>query len=246
VLKGTIAFKARLTDSHLLIPKIEIATTHAGIERIEIESTDGSEVDVTVHLGSAATENDAEARASQAVTALLDHLSFRHSIAIDKAQKASSQFVSLDPNVRHIGTAEGIIQGQAVVAAVGLGIAAAAILKADLEQRAPAGERMFGSFRAALQSGSSVEQFLHLYHILMMLMNDKQGEIDKFIQSEQPTIPHAPRPDKPHINETVYTRLRNEFAHNRPGVNLDQTKREMADRTGGLVVVTRRAIERYA
>ena len=46
--------------------------------------------------------------------------------------------------------------------------------------------------------------------------------------------------------ETVYTRLRNEFAHGRPGVNLDQTKGEMADRIGGLVLLTKRAIERYA
>ncbi len=43
--------------------------------------------------------------------------------------------------------------------------------------------------------------------------------------------------------ETVYTRLRNELAHTRPGVSLHNTKTEMASRVGELVALTKRAIE---
>jgi len=43
--------------------------------------------------------------------------------------------------------------------------------------------------------------------------------------------------------ETVYTRLRNELAHKRAGVNIDNTKAEMANRLGGLIALTKRAIE---
>jgi hypothetical protein len=45
------------------------------------------------------------------------------------------------------------------------------------------------------------------------------------------------------ITETVYTRLRNEMGHKRAGVNIANTKAEMANRVGGLVALTRRAIE---
>lgn len=43
-----------------------------------------------------------------------------------------------------------------------------------------------------------------------------------------------------------YTRLRNELAHKRAGVNLQDTKLGMANRLGGLVAVTKRAIELYS
>ncbi len=43
--------------------------------------------------------------------------------------------------------------------------------------------------------------------------------------------------------ETVYTRLRNELAHQRAGVNLDNTKAEMSNRLSRLIALTKRAIE---
>jgi hypothetical protein len=48
------------------------------------------------------------------------------------------------------------------------------------------------------------------------------------------------------VLETIYTRLRNEFAHPRKGVDLKQTKAEMARRIGKLGELTKHAIERYA
>jgi hypothetical protein len=79
-----------------------------------------------------------------------------------------------------------------------------------------------------------------------MFFDDNQRKVDKFICKENPNVPQTPdpRPGKAHIMETVYTRLRNEFGHgSRPGVNLDQTKAEMATRLGDLIALTRRAIE---
>lgn len=43
--------------------------------------------------------------------------------------------------------------------------------------------------------------------------------------------------------ETVYTRLRNELAHRRLGVNIETTKTEMASRLNGLRAVTKMAIQ---
>ena len=85
---------------------------------------------------------------------------------------------------------------------------------------------------------------MHLYHILLMLFDDDQPKVDKFILDEDPNVPLTPdpRPNRK-TKETIYTRLRNEFGHKRVGVNLDNTKAEMANRLGGLITLTKRAIE---
>jgi hypothetical protein len=80
-----------------------------------------------------------------------------------------------------------------------------------------------------------------------MLFNDKQPAVDAFIVGEEPAVSQTPDPRPGHTNmETVYTRLRNELGHKRPGVNLDVTKEEMAKHLGGLIALTKRAIELHS
>ena len=117
-------------------------------------------------------------------------------------------------------------------------------LKIQLEQPTPPGERNFGLLRSARQSDSPVEEFMHLYNVLLMLFNDRQLDVDSFIVAEEPAVPQTQHPQKsPGKMETVYTRLRNELAHQRAGVVIDQTKAEMANRLSGLIALTKRAIE---
>jgi hypothetical protein len=85
---------------------------------------------------------------------------------------------------------------------------------------------------------------MHLYNILLMLFSDEQAKVDKFILMVEPSVPQTPDPRPKRKNkETIYTRLRNEFGHARPGVKLDDTKVEMMNRRGGLIALTKRAIK---
>jgi hypothetical protein len=85
---------------------------------------------------------------------------------------------------------------------------------------------------------------MHHYNILLMLYNDLQRDVDVFVVGEEPAVPQTQHPMRPAgVMETIYTRLRNELAHQRAGVNLDDTKREMANRVGNLRKLTKRAIE---
>jgi hypothetical protein len=79
----------------------------------------------------------------------------------------------------------------------------------------------------------------------MMLFNDSQAAVDDFVRREEPSVPLTPDPRPNHRSrmETVYTRLRNELAHQRADVNLDKTKLEMGNCLGGLIALTKRAIE---
>ena len=85
---------------------------------------------------------------------------------------------------------------------------------------------------------------MHLYNLFLMLYNDSQADVDAFIVGQDPSVPQTQHPKKKAgVMETVYTRLRNEFAHIRPGVNIATTKADMANRLGGLRDLTKKAIE---
>ena len=114
-------------------------------------------------------------------------------------------------------------------------------IKALLEEKALAGESNFGLFRSARQSESPTEEFLHLYQIILMLCGDEQRDVDAWIKGQDAAVPQTPTGLRGR-RETVYTRLRNEFGHKRDGVNLDDTKKEMASRLGGLRELARLAI----
>ena len=122
-----------------------------------------------------------------------------------------------------------------------LGLSADAV-KGMLEEKAPVGESNYGMFRSARQSESPTEEFLHMYQIILMLCGDAQKKVDAWIKAQDPTVPETPHPREARM-ETVYSRSRNEFGHDR-AVDLDNTKREMASRLFGLRELARQAIKR--
>jgi hypothetical protein len=241
--KGTVKFSTRIKGNGLTFPLFEFNPNEGGVDKVEVEGRNGDEILSTVYLASVATHEEGRAISAKVNMAALDRICFFHGIAIEKCQITGDQFSPLDtqPGVLHVAAGSYAIVGSAAKLVVGI---TAARLKGELEQTSPPGEQYFGLLRSARQSASPVEEFMHLYHILLMLFNDSQPDVDAFILRENPAVPQTQHPLKaPAVMETVYTRLRNELAHRRAGVNLDNTKAQMANRLGELVALTKRAIE---
>jgi hypothetical protein len=119
----------------------------------------------------------------------------------------------------------------------------AADLKTELERTTLSGEPFFSSYRLALQSRSPIEKFMHLYSLLLRFFEDEQAKVDDFIRSQDSAVPQSPDPRPGHSNrETVYTRLRNEFAHRRSDGNMQDTKADMEQHVGGLIGLVKQAI----
>lgn len=97
-----------------------------------------------------------------------------------------------------------------------------ATLGAPLKQPA-----LYSAYRAAVNQEDAVTRFMFLYGTLLQLVGDNQQYANDFIRKEEPRVPSTPRPDKPKILETTYTRLRNEVGHVRPGVSPAQTRSEI-------------------
>ncbi len=241
--KGTVSFKARIKGNGLTFPLVEFNPNEPNVDKVEIEGPKGDEIQTTVYLASVVSHEEGRALAAQVNTAALNRICFNYNIAIENARNTGDQFSPINPEPGVLAIM--LTDYAAFVGEVRsvLGIEAAE-LKTKLEHASPPGENYYGLLRSARHSLSPVEEFMHLYHILLMIYNDKQADVDSFIVSEDPAVPQTQAPLKGQgIMETVYTRLRNEFAHRRAGVNLDNTKSEMATRLGGLIGLTKRAIE---
>jgi hypothetical protein len=241
--KGTVTFRAVITSNGLKFPSCEFNPKQASVEKIVIESQSGYEILSTVHLAGVATEGEGRALASKVLTAVLDRIAFRYSLAIEDSQIVSSWFDSVIPlpgaQVQpHSGELASI--GQQVGLVYGI---PAADLKTELERTTLSGESFFSSYRLALQSRSPGEKFMHLYSLLLRFFDDEQVRVDDFIRSQDSAVPQSqdPRAGRS-TRETVYTRLRNEFANRRSGVNMQDTKAEMEQHVGGLIGLVKQAI----
>jgi hypothetical protein len=71
-----------------------------------------------------------------------------------------------------------------------------------------------------------IGRFVALYSLLLTIGNDRQSEVDKLILGIEPTT-HQTVPPKPGQLETLYTRLRNELAHDRQTATLFSTHEEI-------------------
>jgi hypothetical protein len=103
---------------------------------------------------------------------------------------------------------------------------------------------LYTAYRFAGFQNDPVARFMFFYNILLQLHNDSQKQIDDFIRKEMTNIPQSPRPDKPRLIETIYTRLRNEVGHTRTGATSEQTSKEIKENVMGLQTLVKAAISR--
>jgi len=242
VFKGTVDYRAKVRGNGLSFPSLDFNPKEPGVDKVVIEGPKGDEIVSTVHLSSVASHADGRELAKKVNTAALNRIAYFRCVTIENAQSTGDQFSPLNqqPGVQANAVNMNLFIGGAAHAVLGV---KPAELKSELELASPPGEHHFGLFRSARQSISPVEEFMHLHNILLMIYNDRQADVDAFAVGEDPAVPRTQHPLKAAgAMETVYTRLRNELAHKRLGVNLDNTKAEMTNRLGGLIALTKRAI----
>ena len=242
LLKGTVSFRAEIKGNGLKFPSCTFYPKETGVEKVDVEGQGGNEIHTTVYFHSIASEAEAQSLATKINTTALDRIGFHFGIVIDNARMTITQFspVTPTPGVLTIGVGDVLILGESLMTVLGT---TADNVKSILEQATPPGEINYGLFRSARLATSPVEEFVILYQILLMLVGDRQRDVDTFIVGEEPSVPQTPSPHNSAVIETVYTRLRNELGHRRAGVNLDQTRSEMHERVAGLRNLVEKAIE---
>jgi len=176
---GTVTFRAVITSNGLKFPSCEFNPNQANVEKVVIENQSGFEILSTVCLAGVATERVGKALANKVLTAVLDRIAFRYSLAIEDSQIVSSWFAPVNPPPGaevQLHSSELAIIGQQADLIFGI---PAADLKAELERTTLSGEPLFSSYRFALQSRSPVEKFMHLYSLLLRFFKDEQAKVDE-------------------------------------------------------------------
>src|SRR6266705_3471111 len=231
---AVVKFRTRIKSNGVRFELVEFKSADPHVESIEIEGPNGYETQALIRLKDVRSPQEARRLAEEVHLAALDRIAFNHAVRLEKPERTGEEYI---PAVE----VDGIASAQGKFSMVN-GIERL-VLEAELEEAAPPGVRSYALFRSALQSLSPAESFMHLYHILLMIFNDSQVNVDAFIIEQEPSVARKQRPRNPSIQETTYTRLRNEMAHTRSGVNLATTKSEMSDRLDGLVALTKTAIQ---
>lgn len=195
MLTGTVDVRATITGHGLTFPVCEFTPNEAGIDKVAIEAPAGDEIRITVHFAAVASADAATASALALSTGALNRLGFHYDIVITNARALGHQLSPIHAPPSALWAAAGAYAITGAAAKLVFGVSAHHV-KPLLEAPSMPGESNYGLFRSARQAMSPVEEFMVLYNILLMLYNDEQVTVDRFIVSEEPEVPQTPHPLK--------------------------------------------------
>lgn len=246
--RGTVSFRAAFPGVEF--DPIEIVCRGAIASRATLKSSASDGFSLRVEV-TEATSVEAALEAAREVAAYVARVLtfqfgvFYHSFGLCEYAVVEEQTGSDGTSpLHHLGSSIGFTARADVWKA--LGPAKQAELKTALEQPHHSGFVYYDLFRSALSLDDALSKFMAIYNIVLLLNNDSQEEVDTFAFSVQPGIAtNSPfRPRRSGMPETIYTRLRNQVGHVRPGTTIEQTRTEMQNNLTGLIQLAQELIRR--
>jgi hypothetical protein len=198
------------------------------VRNVVLRMEDERHFHVTVHFAQVASEQEAKQIAQQVARHAADTIAFETGIAVGDPAFGEGAFLSLcDPMHQLISHSLNMTTaGQAVSRPTSQQVAT---IKNALEEFDSQRHRHIAEFRWILIQDDPVARFLYFYRMLLSLTrqgHEAQKFVDAFIVSVEPTVVRTPQPAPRKGDETIYSRLRNEAAHDRNAVP-EQTKQEI-------------------
>lgn len=246
MLKGVVEFAADVLDAPVSFPLVTLAPPHSDVSRLEVACASGDEIVATVGISQTATTDAGEELARSVLNTVLNRLAFQYGAVVAPPRLVASNFQPLRPSrgiVINARAGHATASGQRARVIQGI---APTVLQAQLGGPCTPVELRYGHFRSARLSTGPVEEFMHLYWLILSLFEDDQARVDRFILSVEPEVLQTHSPKKRGAMETTYTRLRNEFSHKRTGSDAERTKLEMGVQLRGLRRVAQQAIIQVA
>lgn len=250
VVKGTLKYTCNVLGYIFRsFDPLEIQTTEPWVERVVVECRDETPIMVTVTFASVPSVDTAIISSKVICRTIIGRLALKFGLCVQEPFLSAQELEEeKDGKTTRVATAYAplSISGKESKKVEHKDVAD---LKAELEDLRPNKQDYEELYRVAMQAVDGVDRYMSLYRILSLIcLNPTTGKedqkyVDDFIVQVTSEIRQFPRPDKPGVLETVYSKLRNEVGHARPGVDLASTRQEMDKRVYELAVVARRAIE---
>jgi len=250
IFKGKVFFQANF--SNVAFESIEISPPFPGVAKAVIEASSEG-VSLEVEISSADTPDSAIAKAKEVATYIAKLLTFEF-CEFHQEFRVINKFLEVEIRLPDgsaqtaIYDAVGMMQMVSAEAPKKLNETQVEQLKELLERSYPHSYN-YDFFYFAVGLEEPISKFMCLYNIMLSLCNDDQEEVDDFICKMQPGVATSISPiksKKKEKKETVYTRLRNEVAHSRPGTTIQATRKEIEKNLDGFIRLTREIIVRRA
>jgi len=227
---GTLEFTAR-ADSLRLDPIEIYVTPHSAVEKIIVKTEKEKGLVVVFHLTDIFTEDRARDIAENFLDAILNRLAFDFDVSIGPPYGGDYKLPKDEHGSMYTLGKSLRLSWQVAAPTVNPNLTKRQDLEKCLEQPYTLHDPYYCAYRFAISVHDPVTRFLFLYSTLLQIILDKQGKdtitaADNLIRLLEPGVlqtlsPHTGK------GETIYTRLRNEVGHARPGVAPSNTYNEI-------------------
>ena len=224
---GTISYYA--LSSGLELDEIKISNANSKIQDIIIKTEYSDRISITLTLINVFSSKEAGTICEDIVNVLLDKLAIEFNIPIGEPQCSGISLPTDESGTKNV-VMTSLVQAYDILEGdLKPGEERIEELVQKLSNETPPRNQHLSLYRFSVKQKDPVAKFMFLYNILLLLYNDSQKDLDAYVRRCNPNIQQSPRPDKIHIIETIYTRLRNEVAHCRSSVLPEHTSKEIAD-----------------
>lgn len=239
---GTINYYA--LSSGLELDEFEVSNAHPKVEKISIKTEHSDRISITFTLCNVYNSNEAGSIGNELVNVLLDRLALEFDIPIEEPHCSGFYLPSDESGKKYRVVASYIVLSDLVEGDIRPGKQHIEKLIQKLEREASPRNQYLSLYRFSAKQKDPLARYMFLYNILLLLNGDLQKNVDAFVRSCDSVVAESPRPDKPEIIETIYTRLRNEIAHCRNNVVPAHTLKEIEDNVGAFQSVVKTAVLR--
>lgn len=249
--KGTLKY-ASAVQGYIFrsFDPLEIETPEPWVEKVVVECRDESPIVVTVAFAAAPSVDTALISGKAICRTVVGRLALKYGLCAQEPLLTSEELEEEKDGTTVKAAASAVALSCSGKDSKRVEQNEAAELEKELEDLRPHRHDYEELYRRiAMQAADAVDRYMSLYRILSLLClsptgKEEQKYVDDFIEQETTAKRQFKRPDKQSVLETVYSRLRNEVGHARPGVDLATTRREMDTLVYELAAIAKKAIER--
>lgn len=252
IFKGKVFFQADFCGTEFDL--IEFSSPLEGVAKATIRASHSEGALLEVEISNADTLKVAMDKAKEVAKYLARVITFEFSIFQQEFRCTSDHLIedepSTDGSAQEIKSRLGLGFGVTSESWITLGKQQMDSLKDSLEKNNHDSFPSYDLFYSALGLTDPIARFMVLYLIVLSLCKEgakeRQEDVDRFVLSIEPQVLTFPpfNPRRSGVQETIYTKLRNQVGHIQPGTTIQSTREEMEKSLDELIKITREIISR--
>lgn len=235
---GSVQYRAN--TSGLQIDEFSVQSEHPNIQELVCSISEDGQLEVTANLEDIYYEDWPHAEVIQEILQFITVLSFEFDRPIQSLREAGFSIKKNDGSGMSTVSSSLVYLWDVVSETLKPGSHSIENFKHRFQT-----SRHFSAVRvysSVIQQEDPMARFMFFYNIILTLNGDRQAKVDSNILSVAPDTPQTASPINSGAQETVYTRLRNEIAHKREGVEFESTSSEVNQWVSALGSITKQLV----